>query len=224
MKRFYIFLMIFACLMCMSLSACQDSTAKDEISTAAVNSTASEIANHTKPSDADAKPEKNTEPEKTEAEKFTESVEVTQEAQEEEPKYCTINVDGEGYDALVGDVVTYVANLKTSSALEDFQVTTNYDGNMLELIEDDRAEMFPIAQNSVIYNNELMNTIKFNAVNLNGMDFTQGGELLVFRFMVKDWGFTTINTTIEYMDGVNGDPYVSDYEVLVDFDYSQEII
>ena len=114
-------------------------------------------------------------------------------------------------------------NLKTPEALEDFQATTNYDSGMLELIKADTAEMFPVAGGLVVCNTEMQNMIKFNAVNLNGMDFTNGGSLVSFKFKVLDSGGTAISTTLEYMDSVKSEPYVSDYRIVGDIEYSEEI-
>ena len=144
--------------------------------------------------------------------------------QDNEPSYCTVYVEDNSYTCSVGDTITYVFNLKTPEALEDFQATTNYDSGMLELIEADSAEMFPVAGSIVICNTDLQNTIKYNAVNISGMDFTKGGALISLDFKVLDSGNTTIGTTLEYMDSVGGEPYVSDYRILGDFDYSEEII
>lgn len=136
---------------------------------------------------------------------------------------CTVNVDGKAYTAYVGDTINYVFNLKTPEALEDFQATTNYDSGMLELIETDATEMFPIAGSVVVCNTEMQNCIKFNAVNLSGMDFTQGGILVSFKFRVLDSGGTAISTTLEYMDSIKSEPYVSDYKIVGDIEYSEEI-
>ena len=140
-----------------------------------------------------------------------------------EPKYCNVIVDEETYTVMVGDTIDYVFNLKTPEALEDFQATTNYDGGMLELVDADTATMFPVAGSGVICNTEIQNTVKFNAVNISGMDFTEGGVLVTFRFTVLDEGNTAISTTLEYMDSVKGEPYVSDYKIVGDFQYSEEI-
>lgn len=136
---------------------------------------------------------------------------------------CIVNVDGKTYTCYSGDVINYVFNLKTPEALEDFQATTNYDSGMLELIKADTAEMFPVAGGLVVCNTEMQNMIKFNAVNLNGMDFTNGGSLVSFKFKVLDSGGTAISTTLEYMDSVKSEPYVSDYRIIGDIEYSEVI-
>lgn len=157
----------------------------------------------------------------TEFEGFPEPV-YTEEAVNNEP--CTINVDGKAYTHYIGDVVTYVFNLKTPEALEDFQASTNYDAGMLEFIEGTPSQMFPLAGDSAVYNCEMPNVIKYNAVKISGMDYTQSSYLVAFNFRVLDSGGTAISTTLEYMDSVKSEPYVSDYKIVGDIQYSEEII
>lgn len=147
--------------------------------------------------------------------------EVEEDDQSDEP--CILNVDGKSYTAYIGDTVNYVFYLKTPEALEDFQAVTNYDSGMLELLETSSAEMFPIAGEFVVCNTEMPNIIKYNAVNINGMDFTSGGNMVSFKFRVLDSGGTAISTTLEYMDSVLEEPYVSDYRIVGDIEYSEEI-
>lgn len=168
----------------------------------------------------------NTAPAATEATKaYTHAVVATeaQPLQNAEKKICTVNVDGKAYTAAVGDTVNYVFSLKTPEALEDFQATTNYDSGMLELIETDLTEMFPVAGSVVVCNTEMPNAIKYNAVNLSGMDFTKGGTFISLKFKVLDSGSVAIGTTLEYMDSVKSEPYVSDYKIVGDIEYSEEI-
>ena len=147
--------------------------------------------------------------------------EVEEDDVSDEP--CTLNIDGKTYTAYIGDVVNYVFYLKTPEALEDFQAVTNYDSGMLELVETDTSEMFPIAGEFVVCNTDMPNIIKYNAVNINGMDFTSGGNMVSFKFRVLDSGGTAVSTTLEYMDSVLEEPYVSDYKIVGDIEYSEEI-
>ncbi len=137
---------------------------------------------------------------------------------------CVVNVDGKSYTFYIGDTVNYVFNLTTQEALEDFQAVTNYDSGMLELIEEDVTVMFPVAGNAAVCNTEMPNVIKYNAVNIGGMDFTKGGNMVSFKFRVLDSGSTAIGTTLEYMDSVLSEPYVNDYKIVGDIKYSEEII
>ncbi len=147
-------------------------------------------------------------------------------AEEEDGSYepCTVNVDGKTYTYYIGDTFNYVFYLKTPEALEDFQATTNYDSSMLELIDTSTKEMFPVAGDIVIYNTDIQNSVKFNAVNLSGMDFTNGGNLISLKFRVLDSGPAAISTTLEYMDSVKSEPYVNDFKIVGDIKYSEEII
>lgn len=141
----------------------------------------------------------------------------------EDSGVCTLNVDGKTYEAQVGDTITYVFNLKTPEALEDFQATTTYDSGMLELLQTDTKDMFPVAGDIVVCNTELENCVKYNAVNLSGMDFTKGGVFISLDFRVKDSGGTSVSTTLEYMDSVKSEPYVNEYRIVGDIDYGEEI-
>lgn len=159
-----------------------------------------------------------TEP-KTEASRVETPLYFETEEPETEAQVCTVNVEGKSYTCYTGDTINYVFYLKTPEALEDFQATTNYDSSMLEVIETE----FPIAGSSVISNSDMPNMVKFNAVNLSGMDFTNGGSLISITFRVIDGGSVAIGTTLEYMDSVKSEPYVSDYKIVGDIEYSEEI-
>lgn len=137
---------------------------------------------------------------------------------------CTVNVDSKDYTFYVGDELTYVFYLEAPEMLEDFQAATYYDSSMLEFTERDEGLMFPVAGNAVIYNFEMPNILKYNAVNINGMDFTSKGQLVSFCFKVIDSGGTAISTTLEYMDSVKSEPYVSNYKIIGAIKYSEEII
>lgn len=204
-----------------------DSTADETQTTPAV--TASAAAETTAPTTKTETTEATAEvSEKTQPHTQIEDVYIPDynfEIEEEEvsDESCTLNVDGKTYTAYIGDIVNYVFYLKTPESLEDFQAVTNYDSGMLELVESDNAEMFPIAGEGVVCNTAMPNIIKYNAVNINGMDFTGGGNMVSFRFRVLDSGGTAISTTLEYMDSVLEEPYVSDYRIVGDFEYSEEI-
>lgn len=137
---------------------------------------------------------------------------------------CTVNVDSKDYTFNMGDELTYVFYLESPEMLEDFQAATYYDSGMLEFIERDEGLTFPVVGNAVIYNFEMPNILKYNAVNINGMDFTSKGQLVSFRFKVIDSGGTAISTTLEYMDSVKSEPYVSNYKIVGAIKYSEEII
>lgn len=142
---------------------------------------------------------------------------------EEDDEPCLVNVDGKAYTFYIGDTFSYVFNLKTPEALEDFQAVTNYDSSMLEVVKTSLGEMFPIAGESAVCNTEMPNVVKFNAVNINGMDFTKGGSLITLRFRVLDSGSAAVSTTLEYMDSVLSEPYVDNFRIVGDIDYSEEI-
>ena len=232
MKKGKILSLVFCATLVLScLSGCKnaDST-PDEATVSSVGEVTTAISPTTVASaktepetDAVTKPQTNP-PEETQTENYyvPSYNDTYTEALSNEP--CVVNVDGKSYTFYIGDTVNYVFYLKTEEALEDFQAVTNYDSGMLELIAEDVTEMFPVAGNSAVCNTEMPNVIKYNAVNINGMDFTQGGNMVSFKFRVLDSGSTAIGTTLEYMDSVLSEPYVNDYKIVGDLKYSEEII
>lgn len=232
MKKGKILSLVFCAALVLScLSGCKnaDST-PDEATVSSVGEVTTAISPTTVASaktepetDAVTKPQTNP-PEETQTENYyvPSYNDTYTEALSNEP--CVVNVDGKSYTFYIGDTVNYVFYLKTEEALEDFQAVTNYDSGMLELIAEDVTEMFPVAGNSAVCNTEMPNVIKYNAVNINGMDFTQGGNMVSFKFRVLDSGSTAIGTTLEYMDSVLSEPYVNDYKIVGDIKYSEEII
>lgn len=211
----------------MTLSGCGKAESTPDEADIAITTTAFDVT--TIPLTESLKTEAETE-ERTEADsqKATEQVYVPdynlEDAEDISNDPCTVNVDGKSYTFYTGDVINYVYYLQTPEALEDFQATTYYDGSMLEIIDTGEAQMFPVAGAGAVYNTEMPNCIKFNAVDINGMDFTSGGSLVSFKFRILDSGSVAISTTLEYMDSVKSEPYVNDFKIIGDIKYSEEII
>lgn len=232
MKKGKIISLVFCSALILSvLGGCKssDSTPDEAVTKPSVEATTATSATTAVTAKTEPQPDPLTKPqtnpaEETKAENvYVPSYEDTfTEAPANEP--CTVNVDGKSYTFYIGDTVNYVFNLKTQEALEDFQAVTNYDSGMLELIPEDLTLMFPVAGNAAVCNTEMPNVIKYNAVNISGMDFTNGGYMVSFKFRVLDSGSTAIGTTLEYMDSVLSEPYVNDYKIVGDIKYSEEII
>lgn len=124
------------------------------------------------------------------------------------PTKCTVTVGSKGYTAELGETFTYVCKLKTPKKIEDIQATLTYDSAMLELID----VKFPVMGDAPIYNTNLYNEIKFNAINLRGFDFTKENDLVTVEFKVIKKGGTAIATAIEVMSEVGtGNAYVNNY-------------
>lgn len=124
------------------------------------------------------------------------------------PTKCTVTVGSKGYTAELGETFTYVCKLKTPKKIEDIQATLTYDSAMLELID----VKFPVMGDTPIYNTNLYNEIKFNAINLRGFDFTKENDLVTVEFKVIKKGGTAIATAIEVMSEVGtGNAYVNNY-------------
>lgn len=124
------------------------------------------------------------------------------------PAKCTVTVGSKGYTAELGETFTYVCKLQTPKKIEDIQATLTYDSAMLELVD----VKFPVMGDTPIYNTNLYNEIKFNAINLRGFDFTKENDLVTVEFKVIKKGGTAIATAIEVMSEVGtGNAYVNNY-------------
>lgn len=142
-------------------------------------------------------------------------------------KECTITVAGKTYKANKGDIVTYKYFLKTPSEVECFQGTTSYDPQMLKFVKTTAKNMFPVSGGSTVANYALTGSIPFNAVDLEGFDFTKGGVLVCFEFEVLSGGKTSVGSSLEYLDGIaaNGTTvsYIDSFKVVGDISFSEEL-
>ena len=120
-------------------------------------------------------------------------------------KRCTITVGNKGYVTDVGDTVTYTFYLTTPKKVEDVQAALTYDSRMLKLKTTDAENLFPVMGSGVIHNTNIKDTIKFNAVNISGFDFTKRGSLITAEFEVLKNGGTNISTAIEIMTEKGGE-------------------
>ncbi len=142
--------------------------------------------------------------------------EDNKEASDTNKKPCTITVGDKDYTTYIGDTVTYTFYLKTQKKIENVQASLTYDSTVLELNETTAVEMFPVLGTSCVYNCSLTDTIKFNASNLSGYDFTSEEVLISVSFKVLKSGYTSVNTAIEYMDEKGGDSYIDKYMIVGD--------
>lgn len=126
-------------------------------------------------------------------------------------KHCTITVGSKGYVKDVGDTITYTFYLTTPKKIEDVQAALTYDSRMLRLKTSEAQDFFPVMGSSVIYNTAIKDTVKFNAVNISGFDFTQRGALITAEFEVLRNGGTSISTAIEIMSEKGGNYYVDSF-------------
>lgn len=126
---------------------------------------------------------------------------------------CIVTVGGKDYTVKVGDTVTYSYYLTTPKPIENVQASLTYDGYKLKVQSTDGSKMFPVLGTSAIFNTELSNTIKFNASNISGYDFTTRAQLITVDFKVIGKGNTSVATAIEIMDEKGGNPYVSNFKI-----------
>lgn len=139
-----------------------------------------------------------------------------------DPKVCIITVDNKDYSVSVGSVVTYTCYLKTPDLVEDVQAIINYTGASLQILDDEDETMFPVLGDSVIYNSDMSNIFKFNAVKIKGFDFKEKATLVTLRFKVITGVSASIATSIEFLTEKGGVPYIEDCKVNKDADVKYE--
>lgn len=127
-----------------------------------------------------------------------------------DPDTCFITVANKDRKVNVGDVVTYTCYLKTPKKIEDVQAKIIYTGASLKLIDTDVEDLFPVLGDVTICNTETPNLIRFNAVKIDGIDFTKKDVLVTLRFKVTTGVSASIATTVEYLTEKGGKSYIED--------------
>ncbi len=123
----------------------------------------------------------------------------------------TVTAGTNGYAFDVGSTITYTFDMQTPKAIEDVQAMVSYDSAYLKLKSTDANKMFPVLGTSTIYNANIQNAVKFNAVNIQGFDFTSKSTLITLQFEIIASGSTAVNTAVEVMTEKGGAPYVENY-------------
>ena len=100
----------------------------------------------------------------------------------------TLSVGGKTYN--VGDKVTCTYTLTCKKLLSNFQAMVKYDKKYLKPTN---AYLDGPAKAGSVINYELYEKglVKFNGINLNGYNYTQGSKFLVVEYEVLDGGSTT---------------------------------
>lgn len=100
----------------------------------------------------------------------------------------TLSVGGKTYN--VGDKVTCTYTLTCKKLLSNFQAMVKYDNKYLKPTN---AYLDGPAKAGSVINYELYEKglVKFNGINLNGYNYTQGSKFLVVEYEVVDGGSTT---------------------------------
>lgn len=135
----------------------------------------------------------------------------------------TITTGNKGYAFDVGSVVTYTFSMQTPKKIEDVQAVVSYDSAYLKLKSADVTKMFPVLGGSTIYNTNIQNTVKFNAVNIQGFDFTSKNALVTLQFEIIGKGATSVNTAVEVMTEKGGAPYVENFIIADGVTFEQTI-
>lgn len=123
-------------------------------------------------------------------------------------KTCTVTVANRDYKVNVGSTVTYTCYMKTPGAIEDVQAKVYYTPEALKLIDTKAAQLFPVLGTSAIFNIDSPGVVKYNAINLEGFNFTGKGALVTLRFQVLQSSSASVYSTVEYVTGVDGVPYI----------------
>ena len=135
-------------------------------------------------------------------------------------EYAAITVDGLANEALVGDVVTYTATLKTPALIEDVQGFVTYDATALKLISCDTANLGDAA----IVNTEEAGAVYFNASVVKGLDFTAELPVVTIEFEVLEAKESAITLTYEEMTEKDGDSYYTESQKVNDAVVSTETL
>ena len=121
------------------------------------------------------------------------------------------------HDVSVGDIITYsVHSVACTKVIQAVDVSIYYDGDSLELIEDSFET--PAIKDS-IYNTELPDEIRFNAITLQGFDFSEECVLATMQFRVKSDPGSDIS--LYYLARNYIDETMTDYKDTYTFDMTQ---
>lgn len=128
-------------------------------------------------------------------------------SQEQKPMTCTVTVSERDYTFELGDKFTYTCYLKTPDKIEDIQAQVLYTGKCLKLISTKEDDIFPIIGEAAIFNLDNPGIIKYNALEIKGMDFDEEAVLVTLTFEVIFGGSASVSNSIEVMTGIDGTLY-----------------
>lgn len=118
----------------------------------------------------------------------------------------------------VGDQVSCMINLKSSEDFENYQATINYDSKYLKLVS---AKLQSPASGGGILNPKLEGTVPFNGVNLEGYDYSSGGNFVELVYKVVSSGTTSIDIDWQIITGLSGRDYAVDGKLVGGFTSSK---
>jgi len=136
---------------------------------------------------------------------------------------CTITVGNKDYIAQKGSIVTYTYCLKTPKAVENVQAEVTYSPECLEYVDDKIENQLPVINSGAVINGADPGSVKYNAVNIAGFDFTTEEKLITLKFKVTAGGTASIANAIEFMDEKGGTPYVELYKFAPDVKYRETL-
>lgn len=110
-----------------------------------------------------------------------------------------VGVDGQIYEVEAGETYTYEVLLSAEELFENIQVKIRYNQNKLRLVDKTSAEACPNLTNGLVYYPELPGEVRFNVVNLDGIDFKEEKVLVTLDFEVLNSTYSEIKLEIEEM-------------------------
>ncbi len=121
-----------------------------------------------------------------------------------------ICVDDIIYRANVGDVLVYTVKLSAQELFENIQGSVYFDSEVLEIT--DISGHFPTMPNldksTAVFNPVYADGVsRFNASNIQGIDFCDEQILLNLGFLVKKAGYSEIDTKFEFMTIMGGEDH-----------------
>ncbi len=131
-------------------------------------------------------------------------------------------VNGEFYEAQVGNTVTYTATLKAQELFENIQAYVSYDETKLTLVRKNQnptlteREIACPGLDGVFYP-DVDGIVTFNASKVQGYDFKDGNILVTLEFTVAAEGESAVELTIQEMaiKGEDGRSYFKNGKAVV---------
>ncbi len=111
-------------------------------------------------------------------------------------------------------IVTYL--LKADHMIVDTQSSLTYDSKVLKLAAvsttNTKKKVFPVFQNSIVWNPSLTNQVLFNCTSLDLFNFKSNNVYCTFTFDVVGSGDTTVNLNVDVLTGTEAETYEELFE------------
>ena len=127
-----------------------------------------------------------------------------------------LKVGGKSFS--VGDTIICTYSVTCPNAFINYQATLNYDNSKLKATG---AKMQGDASTGGVVNYKLDSKVKFNGINLNGYDFSDGGKFMYVTYEVVDTGSTSPEINWEIVTDDNDKPMVVNGDLQSSFKVSE---